>query len=184
MNETTKHSLKKDLVITRVFNAPVELAWKAWSDTEHVKQWWGPNGFTCPVAKMDFRVGGTSFVCMSSPEYGDLYSTWLYRAIVPMQQIEYIHNLADKVGNKIDPTSIGMPADFPQELRSLVTFKDLGSNKTELTVTEYDWAVGQMMELSKIGMEQCLDKMAVIFARSERLHAKQEESLRAHKLSS
>lgn len=54
---------------------------------------------------------------------------------------------------------------MPQEVRSLVTFKDLGGGKTELTVTEYDWTVGQMMELSRMGMEQCLDKMAAIFAK-------------------
>jgi hypothetical protein len=80
---------------------------------------------------------------MSSAEYGDLYSTWQYRRIVPLRQIEYIHNLADKDDNKIDPTSIGMPPDFPQDLRNLVAFKDLGDGKTELTVTEYDWTVGQ-----------------------------------------
>lgn len=47
-----------------------------------------------------------------------------------------------------------MPADFPQDLRNLVTFKDLGDGKTELTVTECDWTVGQMMEMSKLGLEQ------------------------------
>ncbi len=159
---------KRDLVFTRVFDAPVEQVWKAWTDAEHVMRWWGPNGFTSPLAKMDVRVGGTSLVCMRAPkEFGgqDMYSTWDYREIVPMKRIEYIHNLADKDGNKIDPTSIGMPADFPQDLRNLVTFKDLGNGKTELTVTEYDWAVGQMMELSRMGMEQCLDKMEEVLAK-------------------
>ena len=58
-----------------------------------------------------------------------------------------------------------MPADFPQDIRNLVTFKDLGKGKTELTVTEYDWTVGHMMELSKMGMEQCLDKMAAALSK-------------------
>jgi uncharacterized protein YndB with AHSA1/START domain len=159
-------SKKHNLIVTRVFDAPVELVWKAWTDPQMVKKWWGPNGFTCPVAKIDFREGGTSIVCMSSPEHGSLYSTWQYWEIVPMQRIEYIHNLADKDGTKIDPTSIGMPADFPQDLRNLVTFKDLGDGKTELTVTEYDWPVGQMIEMSKMGLEQCLDKMATSFAKT------------------
>lgn len=83
-----------------------------------------------------------------------------------MQRIEDIHNLADKDDNKIDPTSIGMPADFPQDLRNLVSFKDLDDGKTELTATEYDWTVDQMMEMSKMGLEQCLDKMAAIFAKA------------------
>ena len=81
-----------------------------------------------------------------------------------MQRIDYIHNLADKDGNKIDPTSVGMPPDFPQDQLNSVTFNALGASKTEITVTEYDWTVGQMMELSRLGMEQCLDKMAAIFA--------------------
>lgn len=166
---TTINMKKKNIVITRVFSAPIELVWKAWTESERVMQWWGPDGFTSPSAKIDFREGGTSLVCMRAPkEFGgtDMYSTWAYKKIVPMKRIEYIHNLADKDGNKIDPTSIGMPADFPQDLRNLVTFKDLGNGKTELTVTEYGWTVGQMMEMSKMGMEQCLNKMAASFAKT------------------
>jgi uncharacterized protein YndB with AHSA1/START domain len=164
MNTETK---KRDLIITRVFDAPVEQVWKAWSDSEQVMRWWGPNGFTCPVAKMDFREGGTSLVCMRAPkEFGgqDMYNTWAYTKIVPMQRIEYILSFADKDGNQVDPIELGLPADMPQDVRNLVTFKAAGDNKTEITVTEYDWTVGQMMEMSKMGMEQCLDKMAAIFA--------------------
>ena len=130
-------------------------------------QWWGPKGFTSPSAEVDFCEGGTALVSMSSPEFGTQYSTWEYRKIVPMQRIEYIHNLADKHGNKIEPTSIGMPADFPQEQRQVITFRDLGNGKTELTVTECDWPVGYMMEMSRMGMEQCLDKMAEMLARTK-----------------
>jgi len=55
---------------------------------------------------------------------------------------------------------------MPSEVRNIVTFKAADDNKTELTVTECDWPVGQMMEMSKMGMEQCLDKMAAIFAKA------------------
>ena len=167
MVDSTIQSVKKmDLVVTRVFDAPVEAVWKAWTDAEQVKKWWGPDGFTAPVAKLDFREGGTSLVCMSSPEYGDMYSTWKYVEIVPMRRIEYIHNLADKIGNKIDPTVVGMPADFPQDQLNVVTFKAVSDDMTEITVTEYDWTVGQMVEMSKMGLEQCLNKMAAIFVRA------------------
>ncbi|MDQ2888766.1 MAG: SRPBCC domain-containing protein, partial [Chloroflexota bacterium] len=155
---------KRDLVVTRVFDAPVEHVWKAWSDPEYVMQWWGPEGFTSPLANIDFLEGGTSLVCMSSPEYGDHYSTWHYEKIVPMQRIEYIHNLSDKDGNPIDPIKIGMPPDFPQSQRHTVTFKDLGNSKTEMTVTEHEWPVGQMMKMSQLGLEQCLGKMAARLA--------------------
>jgi len=160
---------KRDLVFTRVFDAPVKQVWKAWVDPEYVMQWWGPEGFTSPSAKMDFREGGTSLVCMRAPkELGgqDMYNTWTYQKIVPNESIEYILNFADKDGNKVDPAAMGMPPGTPKDVRNLVTFKDLGDGKTELTVTEYDWTVGQMMEMSKMGMEQCLDKMAASFAKA------------------
>lgn len=138
MTDTTPPVKKRDLVVTRLFNAPLSLVWKAWSDPEYVMQWWGPEGFTSPLAQIDFREGAPSLVCMSSPEYGDHYSIWRYEKIVPMQRIEYIHNLADKDGKKVDPVEIGMPPDFPQDQRHTVTFKDVGNGQTEMTVTEYD----------------------------------------------
>jgi uncharacterized protein YndB with AHSA1/START domain len=160
---------KRDLVVTRAFDAPVERVWKAWTDPEHVMQWWGPHRFTSPSAKMDFREGGTSIVCMRAPkEFGgqDMYSTWAYKKIVPMQSIEFIHNLADKDGHKADPVELGMPPDFPRDQRQLVTFKVAGDSKTEITVTQYDWTVGQMLSLAETGLNQCLDKMAAICAKS------------------
>lgn len=128
-------------------------------------QWWGPAGFTCPLARMDVREGGTSLVCMRSPEYGEHYSTWHYQQIVPMERIEYIHNLADKDGQKVEPGALGLPPDFPQDQRHVVILSALNDNQTEMTITEYDWTVGQMMEMSRMGMEQCLDKMAVLFVK-------------------
>jgi hypothetical protein len=79
----------RDLVVTRLYNAPLALVWRAWSDPSYVMQWWGPEGFTCPLAQIDFREGEMSLVCIRSPEYGDHYSTWRYERIVPMQQIAY-----------------------------------------------------------------------------------------------
>ena len=158
-------SNKHDLVITRVFDAPVEQVWNAWSNPELIMGWWGPTGFTSPSADLDFREGGTSLVCMRAPkEFGgqDMYNTWAYTKIVPMEQIDFIQNLADKDGNKLDPSSMGFPSEFPQDQRTLLTFKALGDTQTELTVTEFAWTVGQMMEMSKMGMEQCLDKMEVV----------------------
>ncbi len=157
-----------NLIITRVFQAPVERVWKAWSEAEQVKRWWGPAIFTSPFAKIDFREGGTSLLCMNAPTFGDLYSTWYYEKIVPMERIEYIHNLADKDGNKIDPVQIGMPSDFPQNQLHTITFKALGDNQTELIVTEHDWPMGQMRDMSKLGMEQCLDKMEALLKEGDK----------------
>jgi uncharacterized protein YndB with AHSA1/START domain len=158
----------RDLVVTRVFDAPVELVWKAWTDPAYVTRWWGPEYFTSPSAKIDLRVGGTSLVCMRAPkDFGgmDMYSTWVYQEIVPMQRIDFIQNLSDEKGNLLDPSTLGLPPEFPRDTRTVVTFKDLGSGKTEMTVTEYNMpaAETEMGRNAELGLNQSLDKMAVIF---------------------
>ena len=155
--------MTKNVVVTRVFDAPVEAVWSAWVEPELVKQWWGPTGFTAPVAEMDFREGGTSLVCMRAPaEYGgqDMYNTWTYRRIVPLQEIEFIQHFADKDGNRVDPSSLGLPPGIPEEVRHVITFAGVAGNKTEMTVTEFGYPTDEIVALSKMGMEQCVDKMA------------------------
>jgi len=125
----------KDLIFTHNFTAPVERVWRAWTDPELVKQWWGPDGFSCLLAKIDFREGGTSLLAMHAPaelHIPDSYSTWTYTKIIPNHRIEYTHNLSDPDGNKIDPTTMGMPADFPQEQRHVLELEDLGDGQTRL----------------------------------------------------
>ena len=162
-------SATRDLIVTRIFNAPVKLVWKAWTDSEYVMRWWGPDYFTSPSAAIDFREGGTSIVCMRAPqEFGgqDMYSRWKYQKIVPMERIEFIQNLADKDGNLIDPLTIGMPPEFPRDIRTVVTLKDLGNGKTEMTVTEYSMPTSdtEMGKNAELGLNQSLDKMAALFA--------------------
>jgi hypothetical protein len=93
----------------------------------------------------------------------DMYSTWTYTKIVPLRELEYLHPSPTRMGNRVEPISPGLPPEMPEEVRNLVTFKAVGVDKTEVRVREYDWPVGHMMEMSKMGMEQCLDKMATIF---------------------
>lgn len=151
-----------DLIIKHNFNNTIEQVWKAWSNADLVMQWWGPDCFTCPSAVLDFRVGGQSLLCMRAPkEFGgqDMYSTWLYEEIVPGKRIGFIHNLSDKHGAKADPIHLGLPAGFPQDMWQAISFENIDSGGTALTVTEFGWTPGKMMELSKLGMEQCLKKM-------------------------
>jgi uncharacterized protein YndB with AHSA1/START domain len=115
---------------------------------------------------MDFRVGGVSLVCMRAPkEFGgqDMYNTWTYQKIEPLQRIEYILNFADKDGNKLDPAKMGLPPGIPFDVPHVVTFKALSNTKTEMTVKEYGYATDQTVEISRSGLEECLDKMAAIF---------------------
>src|ERR671923_2370211 len=106
----------RNVFVTRVFDTPLEQVWKAWTEPQFVMQWWGPTGFTCPLADMDFREGGTSLVCMRAPkEFGgqDLYNTWTYKKIVPLQEIEYILRFTDKEGIAFDPIEMGLPVGVP-----------------------------------------------------------------------
>ncbi|HYT14944.1 MAG TPA: SRPBCC domain-containing protein, partial [Burkholderiales bacterium] len=58
---------ERTVVITRVFDAPRELVWRAWTDPRHMAQWWGPQGFTNPVCEMDVRPGGALRIVMRAP---------------------------------------------------------------------------------------------------------------------
>lgn len=156
----------RDVVVTRVFNAPVAQVWKAWSDSEYVMKWWGPKGFTSPSAKMDFREGGSSLVCMRAPkEFGgfDMFNSWTYSKIVPHSSIEFVFHFTDKDGNRLDPAKMGLPPGIPNGVRHVITFKSINDNKTEMTVTEYGYTTDQAHDTSKAGLEECLDKMSAIF---------------------
>ncbi len=155
-----------NVVVTRVFDVPVEQAWRAWSESEQVMRWWGPTGFTSPMVKIDFRVGGRSLVCMRAPkDFGgrDMFNTWTYQKIDSLERIEFILNFSDKDGNKLSPAKMGLPPGIPEEVPHVITFRKLGGNKTEMTVTEYGYASQETVNISKSGLEQCLDKMAASF---------------------
>jgi uncharacterized protein YndB with AHSA1/START domain len=154
--------------VTRVFEAPVAAVWKAWSDGALVARWWGPKGFTCPMARMDFREGGTSLVCMRAAKaFGgrDLFNTWTYEKIEPMKRFAYVLRFSDKSGKACAPADQGLPAELPREVRNEVVFRDAGGGRTEVTVTEQGWKAGPLMQMSKMGLEQCLDKMAALFGK-------------------
>ncbi len=156
-------TLYRDFTVTRVFNAPVEQVWKAWTEPEQVIRWWGPKDYTSPFCRLDLHEGGKYLFCMHAPDYQgsmDYYSAGVYTKIVPLELLEFTQNLADKDGNTIDPVQTGMPPDFPQNIRIAITFKTLSEEQTEMTVTEYNWPEGQLREMSQMGMEQTLDKMA------------------------
>ncbi len=158
--------MAKQIEVTKTFNAPVEMVWQVWVDSELVKRWWGPKDFISPVAKIDFREGGKSLVSMKAPkEMGgqEWYSVWEYVKITPMETIEFIQSLSDKDGNKIEPAKVGMPPDFPRDIKTVVTFRELAGGKTEMSVTEYA-DFGTISNFAQIGLEQSLDKMAAIFS--------------------
>ena len=96
------------MVITRTFDAPRELVWKAWTDPRYVMQWWGPKGFTAPVCKMDFRVGGKSLLCMKSPDGQVFWNGIEYHEIVPNEKIVSSMYFADAEGNRVEAEHYGI----------------------------------------------------------------------------
>jgi uncharacterized protein YndB with AHSA1/START domain len=166
MNNHNSKEQKKSFVLTRVFDANSEHVWEIWTQSEYVKQWWGPMGFTCPLAEMDVRGGGRTRVCMQAPkEYGGhkMYNIWSYTRVVLNERLEYTLNFTDKDWTVLSPAELGLPAGIPREVPHEITFKNLGKGKTEITVKEFGYTTEQALKLSRQGMEQCLDKMAAIF---------------------
>jgi uncharacterized protein YndB with AHSA1/START domain len=161
--DTTQNAAKQNIAVTRVVNAPAELVWKAWTEPERIMQWWGPRNYSSPSCEIDLREGGRYVFCMRAPEEqggSDHYTTGTYQKIIPLEMIEFTSGMADKNGNKIDPVQVGMPPDFPEEIRTVVTFKELVEGVTEVTITEHDWGVGPMSVFSLIGWHQSMDKLA------------------------
>jgi uncharacterized protein YndB with AHSA1/START domain len=153
-----------DIVVTRIFDAPVEQVWRAWTEPDLVMQWWGPHGFTAPVADMNVREGGTSRVCMRSPDGHDFHNTWTYQRVIPLQRLEFLMGFARESGAAAHPAELGLPADIPSQVRHVVTFEPVDGTSTELTVREFGYSSEQTRDMSKLGLEQCLDKMATSLA--------------------
>jgi uncharacterized protein YndB with AHSA1/START domain len=157
-----------DMALTRTFDAPVSEVWKAWIEEDYIHQWWGPNGFTAPVADMDVREGGSSLVSMRAPdEMGGFehFNTWSYQRIVPEERLEFTSRFSDRDGNAIDPASVGIPPGIPREVPHVLTFASRPDGGTDFTVTESGYTSPEMVELSRAGMEECLDKLAALFER-------------------
>lgn len=159
--------MTEDLIVRRGFDASVAQVWRAWTEGEQVMRWWGPDGFSSPLAEMDVREGGRSLLCMRAPaEWGgqDMYSTWTYTAVEPEQRLAFVHHFADREGNPLDPADLGLPPGIPRETPQVVSFAEAGDGTTELTVSEFGYTTPEARDLSRMGLEQCLDKMAASFA--------------------
>jgi uncharacterized protein YndB with AHSA1/START domain len=119
-----KPSKSMGITITRVFDAPRELIWKAWTEPERIKRWWGPKGYTSPSVTIDLRVGGKNLSCMRSPDGKDTWSTGTYQEVVEPERLEMTDSFADEQGKVVPASYYGMPGAFPLELQVLVTFEE------------------------------------------------------------
>src|SRR5438552_14738110 len=91
MATDTVISPSKELTITRLLNAPRDLVWKVWTDPEHIKHWWGPNGFTNTISRMDVKAGGTWDLIMHGPDGTDYKNKSVYKEVVKNEKLVYDH---------------------------------------------------------------------------------------------
>jgi|SRR5262249_35675664 len=166
MTEDSAATHQPSFVVTRTVTAPVDRVWQAWVDPDLVRRWWGPDGWTCPIAKMDVGVGRTSLVAMCGPDGVELYNRWTYTAIEPNSRLEFEVTFARPDGTETPPTTLGLPAEIPVPVHHVVTFAVDGGTTT-LCVAEYGYQPGPLLDMSRLGQEQCMDKLVDAVATDE-----------------
>jgi uncharacterized protein YndB with AHSA1/START domain len=144
-------NLEREIVITRILDAPRKLVFEAWTHPRHLVQWWGPAGFTNPVCEMDVRPGGTWYIVMRGPDGSEYPGGGVYREIVPPERLVFTNNAFDPAGKVI------------LEGHTTVTFADEG-RKTKLVLTTRAKALDDYTARFLAGMEagwtQSMERLA------------------------
>src|ERR1700682_4676417 len=110
-------------VISRVFDAPRDQVWKAWTEAERMKKWWGPKGFTVHTCKLDLRPGGSMHYGMKAPDGSDMWGKFAFREVKPQERLVFINFFSDPQGRV---TRHPGHASWPLEMLSTVTFEEQG----------------------------------------------------------
>ncbi len=147
---------RKELVITRTFNAPRELVWRAWTDQNMIKRWWGPRGVTNPTCEWDARPGGKiNIVMLAGKELGDFAGqkwpmTGTFREVTPQSRLVYTANALDDV------------KDILLETETTVDFEGLGGKtkmKIHIVVTKAGPKAAFALQGMEVGWNQQIDKL-------------------------
>jgi uncharacterized protein YndB with AHSA1/START domain len=149
------------VVVSRSFDAPLELLWKAWTEPEHFMQWYGPTNFTTPSCEIDLKVGGRHLWSMQTPDGMQMYYTGTYKEIVPMQRLVFTDSMSDAEGNILSPTMMGMPEGSPESMDVTVIFAH-EAGKTTVTVSHVGH--GEGAEHAGMGWKQAFEKLADVLA--------------------
>src|ERR1700756_1746763 len=152
------------MVVTRVFDAPRELVWKAWTDPKYMMQWWGPKGFTSPHCEIDFRVGGKFLCCMRSPDGWEGWNAGEYHEIVPYQKIVSSMYFSDSKGNKIEAEQLGIEVEAIDDAHNVILFEDIGNGQTKLTFIGNETMQNAIESGQLEGWAEQLDKLAAVVA--------------------
>ena len=147
---------EKLIEVSRTFEEPLEVLWKAWTEPAHFMKWYGPKGFTSPTCEIDLREGGRHLFCMLSPDGRQMYSTGIYEEVVPMERLVYSDGFSDAEGNLMS-----MGEGMPGSMDVTVTFVHV-DGKTTVTVSHLGFGPGA--EHAVMGWEQAFDKLSAVLA--------------------
>ncbi len=118
---------QQEFSVTRVFDAPRDLVFRAWTESEHLTRWFGPVGFTTLSSKNELRPGGLFHFCMRSGDGREMWGKWVYREIVRPERLVFVNSFSDAEGNT---ARAPFSADWPLEVLSTVTFEERDGRTT------------------------------------------------------
>jgi uncharacterized protein YndB with AHSA1/START domain len=165
-NSTNKEKTRKftkhpPVELTRTFKSPVEIVWAAWSQPELIKQWWGPVEFSCPEAKVDFKVGGQALLAMKDPDGKVIWSTGTYKEIVLHKKIVVTDSFSDELGNIIPAKQVGMPGDWDEPCLITISFHSPDPGSTVMNIY-HEGIPSEVHDDCVSGWSSSLDKMRTL----------------------
>ena len=149
-----KTEATEDFVLSRTYNAPRELVFKAWTEPERMAQWWGPKGFTMQTAHMYLRPGGSYLYNMRSPEGHEMSGKFVYREVAGPGRLVFVVSFTDKEGT---PIRHPMAPTWPLEVLNILTLTEEGGSTT---LTLSGWPINATEEehntfnSARAGMQQ------------------------------
>jgi uncharacterized protein YndB with AHSA1/START domain len=156
-SQTAHTPSDRDLVLTRLIDAPREKLFRAWTDPELLKQWFAPLPYTTPTAELDVRTGGSNFIVMRGPDGADMPNRGVYLEVVPNERIVFTNAY----------TKAWEPSEKPF-MTVVLTFEDEGG-KTRYTALVRHWTVADREAHEKMGFHkgwgQCADQLEALVAR-------------------
>jgi uncharacterized protein YndB with AHSA1/START domain len=150
---------EQTLVITRLFDAPRELVYDAWTNAEHLQRWFSPAALTVSDVKVDLRVGGKFQYCMRGPNGEEVWGVGTYRELDRPAKIVYTDSFADRDGNPVDPGRYGASAQHPKAMLVTITFTEV-DGKTKITLRHEVPAWVPERTAMRQGWSEMLDRLA------------------------
>jgi uncharacterized protein YndB with AHSA1/START domain len=145
-------------VVTRVFDAPRDAVWKAWTEPAQLKEWWGPTKHSVPECHIDLRVGGRYLLCERAAGGSMLWVTGTYREVVAPERLVTTLSFADSQGNIVPPGHYRLHPGMPLEMLVTVTFEARG-RKTAVTVRQEGLLDDQIGRFIGEGWGEAFDKL-------------------------